>query len=44
MEIKINIENPDDVRCALEEVANSIEQGYTNGFIGCSGDTWEINE
>ena len=42
--IIINVENIDDASYACREVANAIEEGYTNGFIGCSCDSWEINK
>jgi hypothetical protein len=44
MKIIIEIENPNDAQSALAEVGELIEQGYTNGYIGCSSDTWEITE
>lgn len=40
--ITINIENGKDASEACREVARLIENGYTNGMIGCSGDTFEI--
>lgn len=40
--ITINIENGHDAADACREVARLIENGYTNGIIGCSGDTFEI--
>ena len=40
--ITINIENGNDASDACSEVARLIENGYTNGMIGCSGDTFEI--
>lgn len=42
--ITINIEDIEDAPTACREVANLIEEGYTSGIIGCSGDTWEIDE
>lgn len=42
MTITINIEDPSDAASACKEVADLIEQGYTSGIIGYSGDTWEI--
>lgn len=32
------------IECALREVADRIEEGYTHGIIGYSGATWEIIE
>ena len=40
--ITINIENGNEASEACREVARLIENGYTNGMIGCSGDTFEI--
>ena len=40
--ITINIENGNEAAEACREVARLIENGYTNGMIGCSGDTFEI--
>ena len=40
--ITINIENGNEASEACREVARMIENGYTNGMIGCSGDTFEI--
>ena len=40
--ITINIENGNEAAEACREVARMIENGYTNGMIGCSGDTFEI--
>ena len=40
--ITINIENGNDASEACRKVARLIENGYTNGMIGCSGDTFEI--
>lgn len=42
--ITINVENIEDAAIACNEVAKLIEEGYTSGIIGCSGDTWEIDE
>ena len=40
--ITINIENGTEASEACREVARMIENGYTSGMIGCSGDTFEI--
>ena len=40
--ITINIENRNEASDACREVARMIENGYTSGMIGCSGDTFEI--
>lgn len=40
--ITINIENGNEASEACREVARMIDNGYTNGMIGCSGDTFEI--
>ena len=40
--ITINIENGNEAAEACREVARLIENGYTNGMIGCSSDTFEI--
>ena len=40
--ITINVENGNEASDACREVARLIENGYTNGMIGCSGDTFEI--
>ena len=40
--ITINIENGNEASEACREVARMIENGYTSGMIGCSGDTFEI--
>ena len=40
--ITINVENGNEASEACREVARLIENGYTNGMIGCSGDTFEI--
>ena len=40
--ITINIENGNEASEACREVARMIENGYTNGMVGCSGDTFEI--
>ena len=40
--ININVENGHDAADVCREVARLIENGYTNGMIGCSGDTFEI--
>ena len=40
--ITINVENRNEASDACREVARMIENGYTNGMIGCSGDTFEI--
>lgn len=42
--ITINVDDIEDAATACREVANLIEEGYTNGTIGCSGDTWEIDK
>ena len=42
--ITINIEDIEDASLACIEVANLIEEGYKNGTIGFSGDTWKIEE
>ena len=39
--ITINIENGSEASDACREVARLIDNGYTNGMIGCSGDTFE---
>ena len=41
-QIIIEIEDKNDAADACREVAQLIEDGYTNGMIGCSGDTWSI--
>ncbi len=43
-QIVIEIEEIEDAANACREVANLIEQGYTNGMIGYSGDTWSLEE
>lgn len=40
--ITINVENGNEASEACREVARMIDNGYTNGMIGCSGDTFEI--
>ena len=40
--ITINIENGNEALEACREVARMIDNGYTSGMIGCSGDTFEI--
>ena len=40
--ITINLENGIEAADACREVARMIENGYTSGMIGCSGDTFEI--
>lgn len=40
--ITINIENGNEASEACREVARMIDNGYTNGMIGCSCDTFEI--
>ena len=40
--ITINIENGNEASEVCREVARMIDNGYTNGMIGCSGDTFEI--
>ena len=40
--ITINVENGHDAADACREVASLIENGYTSGIIGCSGDTFDI--
>ena len=40
--ITINVENGNEASEACREVARMIENGYTSGMIGCSGDTFEI--
>ena len=40
--ITINIENGNEASEACREVARLIENGYTSGMFGCSGDTFEI--
>ena len=40
--ITINIENGNEAAEACREVARMIDNGYTNGMVGCSGDTFEI--
>lgn len=42
--VTLYIENEQDIPFALQEVANLVNQGYTNGFIGCSSDSWDIEE
>lgn len=42
--ITINVEDIKDAAEACREVAKLIEEGYTNGFIGWSADTWVIEE
>ena len=42
--ITINVENIEDAATACREVANLIEEGYTRGMIGCSGDPWDIED
>ena len=40
--ITINIENGNEVSEVCRKVARLIDNGYTNGMIGCSGYTYEI--
>lgn len=40
--ITINLENGNEAAEACREVARLIEEGYTSGMIGCSGDTFDI--
>ena len=40
--ITINIENGNEASEACREVARMIDNGYTSGMIGCSGDSFEI--
>ena len=40
--ITINIENGNEASEACREVARMIDNGYTSGMIGCSGNTFEI--
>ena len=40
--ITINVENGHDAADACREVARLIENGYTSGMFGCSGDTFDI--
>ena len=40
--ITINIENGNEASEVCRKVARLIDNGYTNGMIGCSGDTFEI--
>ena len=40
--ITINLENGNEASDACREVARLIENGYTNGMIGCYSDTFEI--
>ena len=40
--ITSNVENGNEASDACREVARMIEDGYTSGIIGCSGDTFEI--
>ena len=42
--IIINVTDAEDAANACREVAEAIEQGYTNGLIGWSADTWEIED
>ena len=42
--ITINVEDINDAADACREVAQSIENGYTSGIIGYSGDTWELDK
>ena len=42
--ITINIENGNEASEACREVARMIENGYTSGMIGCSRDTFEIED
>ena len=42
--IIINVDDISDAAEACREVAGLIDEGYTNGIIGVSGDTWEIDE
>lgn len=39
-----NIDEEDGIAEALREVAEKIEEGYTNGVVGWSGATWYIEE
>lgn len=43
-QIIIEIEDVNDAADACREVANLIDEGYTNGIIGCSGDTWTLDD
>ena len=40
--ITINIENGNEASEACREIVRMIDNGYTSGMIGCSGDTFEI--
>lgn len=42
--IIINVTDVEDAAEACREVAQQIENGSTNGIIGWSCDTWEIDD
>jgi hypothetical protein len=42
--IIINVDDPDDYAEACRVVARQIEEGYTNGLIGWSANSWSIEE
>lgn len=42
--IIINVTDVEDAADACREVAEQIEQGNTNGLIGWSADSWEIDD
>ena len=43
-QIVIEFGDVNDAADACRYVANLIDDGYTNGIIGCSGDSWYIEE
>lgn len=42
--ITIEVEERENAADACREVANLIEQGYSSGIIGWSGDSWDIDD
>ena len=42
--ITIEVSDIDDAASACREVADKIEEGYHNGIIGWSCDTWSLEE
>lgn len=34
----------EDASVVLEEIAEKITQGYTNGIVGCSTTTWYVED
>lgn len=42
--VLIKIEDVNNVANACRQVADLFEQGYTNGVLGCSNDSWTITD